>query len=446
MDRQLTRRAILLAAASAVAAGRARAQMVPFIWDSGAGSAPTVTTWSNETQVTLATIGGGRGADIVLSNGNLTATGDTLTVGFAVDLDNDRFWARSGGGGWSAAGDPGANANGKVITTIAAGTVFPAFGVFNGSVATINGGATQFQRELPSGFSAWDAAVTWDSANKGTNITLSNGDLTATGTAASSWESVRGTVGHTTGKWYFELTVDFVDANDGWMGGIENGSGTLTSFPGNTVNGASVQSVRHYYTNNVDEGVWLSDVPNFTPHPGMFRMARSEGTMHASGKWYAEITADVVDSGDGWMGGIASNTTVLLDQNVATYLQDFSGGNNFSVGFQTGADRNFWINGAGTTNVLAGALTQGDVLCLAIDLDNDKIWGRVNGGAWSDAGDPATNTNGRGIGATNSDASGVSLTFSTFDVAAGSFDSATLNPGPTFAFTPPAGFSAWDVP
>lgn len=405
---------------------------------------PAGTVWSDITNVTLSSVGEGRGADIVLSNGNLTATGTTLTIGFAVDLDNDRFWARSGGGGWSSAGNPGLNQNGKVITTIGAGTVFPAWGSFNGSATTINGGATQFQRELPSGFTAWDAALAWDPANKDASITLSNGNLTATGGVISAWRSVRGTVGKTTGKWYFELSVDIVDANDGWMGGIENGSGTLTSFPGSTVNGASVQSVRHYYTNNVDEGIWMSDVPNFTPHAHMWRLVRSQGTMHHTGKWYAEITADVVDSGNGWMGGIASNTTVLLDQDVAAYLQDFSGGNSFSVGFQAGADRNFWISGAGTTNVLASALAQGDVLCLAIDLDNDKIWGRVNGGAWSDGGNPATNTSGRGIGSTNVAVSGVGLTFSTFDKAASTFDQATLNVGASaFAFSAPAGFSAW---
>ena len=47
--------------------------------------------------------------------------------------------------------------------------------------------------------------ATWNPADKGANITLSNGNLTAAN--AGSRASVRATIPKTTGKWYWEITV-----------------------------------------------------------------------------------------------------------------------------------------------------------------------------------------------------------------------------------------------
>lgn len=48
--------------------------------------------------------------------------------------------------------------------------------------------------------------TTWNPSDKNSNITLSNGNLTATSTAASGDQIVRATASHSSGKWYFELT------------------------------------------------------------------------------------------------------------------------------------------------------------------------------------------------------------------------------------------------
>ena len=50
------------------------------------------------------------------------------------------------------------------------------------------------------------AGTTWDSAAKGTNLSLSNADLDATATSGG-FSSVRATSGKTTGKKYFEILV-----------------------------------------------------------------------------------------------------------------------------------------------------------------------------------------------------------------------------------------------
>lgn len=50
-------------------------------------------------------------------------------------------------------------------------------------------------------------AITWNPDDKGSNITLSNGNLTATSTS-TGWKSVRATVGKLSGKWYWEIKID----------------------------------------------------------------------------------------------------------------------------------------------------------------------------------------------------------------------------------------------
>lgn len=59
---------------------------------------------------------------------------------------------------------------------------------------------------------------TWNPADKDPNVTLSNGDLTATNTT-SDYGGIRTTVSVNSGKWYWEYTVTQLDTfDDGWVG------------------------------------------------------------------------------------------------------------------------------------------------------------------------------------------------------------------------------------
>lgn len=77
------------------------------------------------------------------------------------------------------------------------------------------------------------AAVTLDPANKGSAITLSGGNLTATNNAGTD-ASVKSTVSHASGKLYAEVTI--VAEARGLMG-AGNASATLTNFVGSDANG-----------------------------------------------------------------------------------------------------------------------------------------------------------------------------------------------------------------
>ena len=49
-------------------------------------------------------------------------------------------------------------------------------------------------------------ALTWNPDDKNANITLSNGDLTATA-VGTSHKSIRATESKSSGKWYWEYTI-----------------------------------------------------------------------------------------------------------------------------------------------------------------------------------------------------------------------------------------------
>jgi hypothetical protein len=122
-------------------------------------------------------------------------------AGFAVDTKNSLLWARnatanaaawygdnSGAGEDPVAGTHGfdfVNPAGTPITGnifVLAGGYWNAFLNPPSPVLTVNFGATSFQAAAPAGFSPWDnsGGSTLNPSDKDANLTLSNGNLTAT--------------------------------------------------------------------------------------------------------------------------------------------------------------------------------------------------------------------------------------------------------------------------
>lgn len=80
--------------------------------------------------------------------------------------------------------------------------------------------------------------VTWNSADKAANITLSNGDMDAEPSGAG-WIGVRATLGRASGKYYFELYVVTASSTN-IIGGLANATANL-QYPGQSANGAGVR-------------------------------------------------------------------------------------------------------------------------------------------------------------------------------------------------------------
>lgn len=85
--------------------------------------------------------------------------------------------------------------------------------------------------------SASEQSAQWNSADKNASITLSNSDRDAAG---SGLVSVRGLLGRSTGKYYFEL-VGSTSAGNRW-GGFGNSSALLSSYAGGSASSAGLAS------------------------------------------------------------------------------------------------------------------------------------------------------------------------------------------------------------
>ena len=84
-----------------------------------------------------------------------------------------------------------------------------------------------------TGFGASAAAyTTWNPSDKSSAITLSAGNLVVTHAAVDSVASVRSTVGKSSGKWYWEVTMTALGGNNNSLIGVMRSSTPVTSYPG----------------------------------------------------------------------------------------------------------------------------------------------------------------------------------------------------------------------
>jgi hypothetical protein len=104
--------------------------------------------------------------------------------------------------------------------------------------------------------------VTLDPLNKGSNLVLSNSDLTVTSTNGfGGWENVKSTVYKTTGKWYWEVTLDVEDNGTWFMVSIAHlNHPTNDDFVGNAPNDTGWgywdnTTVNRFYWNTFFQGL-----------------------------------------------------------------------------------------------------------------------------------------------------------------------------------------------
>lgn len=89
-----------------------------------------------------------------------------------------------------------------------------------------------------------EAFSTWNTTDATTYWSLTNSDKTASRLVdAGSWRMVRGTTGHASGKWYFELvTVDTVGNSGNWMLGVANAGASAATYPGGAAYGLGLRN------------------------------------------------------------------------------------------------------------------------------------------------------------------------------------------------------------
>lgn len=155
-----------------------------------------------------------------------------------------------------------------------------------------------------------------------------------------------------------------------------------------------------------------------------------------SGKYYFEITVTTIVGNQSCVGVMIA---------AGTYSNFATGGADGSMVLKGGAGGVIWANGLFTGYAL-GTLVDGEVIGVAVDLDNEMIWFRKSpSGNWNGDGsaDPASNVN--GVDISPYFATTLSPTIAFAGAGTDATEVFTANFGDTgFSGTAPAGFtSGW---
>ena len=177
--------------------------------------------------------------------------------------------------------------------------------------------------------------------------------------------------------------------------------------------------------------------------------ARSN-TSYTTGKLYVEFFTQLGNNASGV--GIGNSATTFA--NFGTALGVVPGYATGGAGIFQAQDGTIWINGVEQTNWSGVSLYRANI-GVAIDLVNELIWFRVNGGHWNGiaganpangVASPRPPANGPQAGSGGYDIS--SLTGGAIYLIAeivGAYDTVAMNAGASaFSYGAPVGFSAWD--
>lgn len=255
------------------------------------------------------------------------------------------------------------------------GTLFPAVSVHTNAQATANFGATAFGYTPPSGFTAWGGSSTV------------SGDITATETQDTT--SIKG------GK---PVTTTWNAYNKNGTATLSNGDLTVTD---NGIAGHGKVKATTYKT---------------------------------SGKWYFEAYVDnqSVSPAPTQGFGLADETWNARDTSEPYLGQDTHG---WSYYFYSGIYR---TNG-GTVALDTGAVSTGNYVMLAVDIDAGKLWFGKNG-TWANSGNPVTGSNATGTFTANT------VMYPAWSET-NNGSSITANFGNTaFQYGTPTGFEPWTEP
>ena len=200
----------------------------------------------------------------------------------------------------------------------------------------------------------------------------------------------------TTGIWKPKTSPSVTYGTNGFFLKFENsGSMGLDSSPnGNdfTVNGTLTQTVdtpSNVFTTwnpleNYYQSATLSN-GNTTIQTGSSQYSPSSSTLGvSSGKWYWEVEYDALSGGSdvayvGVLSQFATNSTTSLGTNANDYGYYVNG--------------NYYNNNTGTA--YGTTYTTGDIIGVALDLDNNKLYFSKNG-TWQNSGDPESGATGTG--------------------------------------------------
>ena len=227
--------------------------------------------------------------------------------------------------------------------------------------------------------------------------------------------------------------LDFEDSAN--LGNDANGGTDLTE-----VNLAATDQATDTPTNNFCTLnpllVPLSYIPTYAEgntkisaqsNSGRFQSISTIGM--TAGKWYAEFR---IDSSQYHTLGVATEKSFTSASTLIQDSNNYLGGSNTHSYIYYCSDGEPWSNGTVSSGYGDSLTSAGDILGVAIDITNSKIYYSKNG-TWQNSGDPESGATGTGA---VSIASGETYFFAVGDLATGSFSGTSCNFGnPAFAIS-----------
>lgn len=337
--------------------------------------------------------------------------------------------------------------------------------------------------------------ATWNPSDKSSLAVLSNGNLTISHVAASAHDGARATKGKSSGKWYWEQTGENIGignlsaavATGNYVGGDANGwgynssgnkynAGISTAY-GATFTAADTIGVAldldngnlSWFKNNVFQGIAFTGLSGtLYPFDSIYSAITSTTNFGATALTYTPPNGTFWNAADKNASTTLRNNNMTFVSAAATLLQRATTGKStgkyyyeftvptgatagyVSISNATDANSAVWGNSANNWGYAfsglkynSGSASYGntwannDVIGVAVDLTNGKIWFSKNG-TWQASGDP--------VAGTNAAYTTLSGTLYPSTGARGDVCQVTLNTGATpFAYTPPTGYSAWDA-
>jgi len=300
---------------------------------------------------------------------------------------------------------------------------------FDGYMADVN--FIDGQALTPSSFGATDKDGNWSPiAYTGTygqnGYYINFKDATSTTTLGYDYSGngnhyTSSGISVTTGTTYDSM----IDVPEDQSDGTANNRGNYA-----TLNSLHGQSTSGWVTPTFSNGsLSISSSMTNNQAGGNYSLSTQQVT---SGKWYAEFTCGtrsgipVAGNDDfGVVVGIAPTAAASYCPDIGVVYKATNG--------------QVRIDGASGTSY-GNSYTTGDVIGVALDMDNGKVWFAKNG-TWQASGDPAAGTNQAASSRTG--LYGIGLQLNTFANAGAYTTSASANFGQRpFSYTPPTGFKA----
>ena len=227
--------------------------------------------------------------------------------------------------------------------------------------------------------------------------------------------------------------LDFEDSSN--LGNDANGGTDLTE-----VNLAATDQATDTPTNNFCTLnpllVPLSYIPTYAEgnlqisaqsNSGRFQSISTIGM--TAGKWYAEFR---IDSSQYHTLGVATEKSFTTASTLIQDSNNYLGGSNTYSYIYYCSDGEPWSNGTISSGYGDSLTSAGDILGVAIDITNSKIYYSKNG-TWQNSADPESGATGTGA---VSIASGETYFFAVGDLATGSFSGTSCNFGnPSFSIS-----------